>query len=966
VACACLISIVASLNAVAQVLPFHPFTTRDGLVSNYITDLSQDEEGRLWIATSDGISIFDGMECRALSRREGLPSNFVHCMARDFSTEGGMWIGTSRGLARYRRNLPRAVDSDPGLEGEWIVSLARSPDGSLWAGGGFGIALVKDGRLTRVESPAAVRPVTKIICTSRGVLWILNDRGVHEYDPSRRVFRTIDSTGGRYVSANLIRETGDGDVYVCARDSSILQFRDGKLFAKHRLRNRQPTDLLRDKGGWWITTREGLLYAEGKDLDVGRCVEYGPASGMTVTMLNLIFQDSEGILWFGSEGRGLVRLEHRNLIGMPESDMTGKGTADEAGRLWMTAREGLLEYFRDEKSRWTRRFHKRGRDWPEGYSYHIQAIGGSKLLVSFSSGVIAEFDIRLRAAPLRPSRIVAPGPGIPPPDPFCFLVDKKGRCWYRDRNKAVHVLQLSPKSALLRTFSSVHPDIRAMYEAPDGAVWVAGYNGGIFVNDAPDPLRGAFRRLEVPLEVSVRAFHRDGRGRMWIGTLEGLLLLRKNGFEKFGVEAGLPNERIGALAGSSTGGLWIGSQLGMAFASGDPVFISGHGEITDSPVGACGVLPDGVLWAGTSFGLYLYDETGAAREMQPSRVHLRRFTVNGQETDYVENMSLEHDLNTCRIDFAAVRLRKAAEILYEHRLVNVDSAWSAPSPQRSVHFAALSPGKYTLQIRAIGGDRSSSSEILELRFAVLRPYWLSWWFYAILLAVAASVVAAGIRVKIVRLLENERIRTRIAADLHDDIGAGLTHIGMMSDMMEQQARGLINRRPDVSPEIDALRKSISRTGRIARELVDGMSDVVWSLDPRNDSITQLADRLRVFAYEITDPLEIVMDFRFDASVVRLRARSEITRCLLLVAREALNNLVRHSGATAAAVRIEAVGGKVFFSISDNGRGFDEETLARRSGIMHMRNRVKACGGTIDVISAPGNGTEIRGSVPLEV
>jgi signal transduction histidine kinase len=580
--------------------------------------------------------------------------------------------------------------------------------------------------------------------------------------------------------------------------------------------------------------------------------------------------------------------------------------------------------------------------------------------------VIAEFDVRFRAAPMRLKRIVAPGPGIPSPDTFCFLVDKKGRCWYRDRNRAVHVLQLSPKPRLLRTFSSVHPDIRAMYEARDGAVWVAGYSGGIFVNDAPDPLSGEFRRLEEPREVSVRAFHHDRRGRMWIGTLEGLLLLKENGLEKFGVQSGLPNERIGSLAESSTGGLWIGSQLGMGYASGDPVFISGRGEITDSPVGACGVLPDGVLWAGTSFGLFLYDETRAAREMQPSRVRLRRFTVNGQETDYVENMSLDHDRNNCRIDFAAVRLRKAAEILYEHRLVNVDSGWSAPSPQRSVHFAALSPGEYTLQIRAAGGDRSSSSEILELRFAVMRPYWLSWWFYAILLAVVASVVAVGIRVKIARLLENERIRTRIAADLHDDIGAGLTHIGMMSDMMEQQARGLVNRRPDVSPEIDALRTSISRTGRIARELVDGMSDVVWSLDPRNDSMAQLADRLRVFAYEITEPLDITMDFHFVAPAGRLHTRSEITRCLLLVVREALNNLVRHSNATVAAVGIEAEGKDVIFSITDNGRGFDEETLARKSGITHMRNRVKACGGKLEVISAPGNGTQIRGSVPLEV
>jgi signal transduction histidine kinase len=186
---------------------------------------------------------------------------------------------------------------------------------------------------------------------------------------------------------------------------------------------------------------------------------------------------------------------------------------------------------------------------------------------------------------------------------------------------------------------------------------------------------------------------------------------------------------------------------------------------------------------------------------------------------------------------------------------------------------------------------------------------------------------------------------------------------MLSDVMLQQTRRKQGETTLSSPPSENLRNTITRTGIIARELVESMSDVVWSLDPRNDTVGQLADRLRVFANDLADGADIQLDFMVSDTARQLRLHAEISRALLLVIKEALNNVIRHAAASRIHVRIDAGASSLRFVIKDDGAGFDPAALQRRSGLSHMEQRLQSCGGTLRITSAPGSGTRIEGCIP---
>ncbi|MBN1447408.1 MAG: ATP-binding protein, partial [Bacteroidetes bacterium] len=610
--------------------------------------------------------------------------------------------------------------------------------------------------------------------------------------------------------------------------------------------------------------------------------------------------------------------------------------------------------------------HLRQAGWPEGYSYHVQATDDDRLWVSFYSQAIAVFDIRRNSRPdadLPLLQIVMPVAGLPDPDPFCFVIDRRFRLWTKIRISDAAVLDVRKSPVPLRLFQNFHSDIRTLYEDEDGTIWLGGYNGGVFFYDDSLLQRPAFHRLADPAIASVRAFCRDRRGRMWIGTMDGLLVETATGWRTFDTRTGLPNNRVGALAQGPDGRMWIGTQTGIVSLREDLGAIYRYPGFTDSPISACGVQKDGFVWVATAFGLTFYDRTRSHHDTTPPVVRLSAFAVNGSPRPYVNGVQLSHTDNNVRVDVAAIRLRNAREVRYQYRFPDIDSTWSTPSFSRSLSFPALQPGFYLIEIRALTAELVPSREPLSLRFTVTAPFWQRWWFYPGVLLLVGLAVALLYRLRLQRLLAAERLRTQIAADLHDDIGSGLTRIAMLSDVMLQQTRQRSGDSTTASPP-EQLWNTITRTGTIARELVESMSDVVWSLDPRNDTVGQLADRLRVFANDLADGAEIRLNFMVSDPARQLRLHAEISRALLLVIKEALNNVVRHAAASNIHVRIDTGDSVLRFVIEDDGAGFDTAAPSRRSGLAHMEQRVTSCGGTLRIISAPGGGTRIEGSIPL--
>jgi ligand-binding sensor domain-containing protein/signal transduction histidine kinase len=972
VVCILLASALFPLCATAQRLSFQQLTVRDGLASNYITALEQGTRGRLWIGTADGVSVYDGDRCATMTRRDGLPGNYISRLLR--RPAGGMYAiagGRAVSIEDGRRETERVqlLPLRGGGQAPPVTDLASASDGSMWAVNADGLLRLVGDTLLPVRGTQALGGAHCLRGDNRGRLWLLHQRGVLLFDPSTNVIRLIDSLPGRYVNIYSIREGRAGQMLVCARDSTVTEFRDASVFKRHRFPNAQPQDLIRDETGtWWIGTTRGLFSTAGPDFNPSEITFHDFRDNYSGIEINVLMQDRERNIWYASAGMGVGWLEDRATLYFAARDMTGKGTQDPRGRLWLSSHRGIWECWRDTSGVWNRRLHEHGPGWPGGYTYHVQAVGGNRLYVSFHGHAIAEFDIARASspsAPLRLQRVIAPSKTLPVPDPFCFLVDRHDQLWMKTRAGNLAIIALSGQPTLLRRIPKPHPDIRVMFEDSDGSVWIGGYDSAPVQFAGSHPASAQPRRRGDLGQISARALLRDHAQRLWIGTMGGVVHGTEGKWRTLNSDNGLPNERVFALAQGKDGRIWFGTQIGMVAYDPRSGWIDPQLELTDNPVGACGVLDDGTLWLATAFGLTVHDQRRGVADTVAPVPYLRALHVNERPLRFADGMEFAARENNFRFEFSVPHLRKARHVRLEYQLAGVDSSWSAPTGERSLTFRSLPPGTYDLLVRARNSAGIASREPLHLHFIIRVPFWRQWWFFAGVVLLLLGTVLYFVRLRVRGILENERIRARIAADLHDDIGTGLTRIAMMTDMMHQQT-AVIRRDGENAGEVQAaLESTLQRSGVIARELIENMSDVVWSLDPRNESLMQVADRLRVFAYDLTEAREIALSFDIQESLQQAKAEPEVSRSLLMVIKEALNNAVRHAAPTSIRVSLYVADNRLHFSIEDDGLGFDPAGSSRRSGLKHMEDRARASGGKLLVESKRPGGTSITGSLPLQ-
>jgi signal transduction histidine kinase len=292
-------------------------------------------------------------------------------------------------------------------------------------------------------------------------------------------------------------------------------------------------------------------------------------------------------------------------------------------------------------------------------------------------------------------------------------------------------------------------------------------------------------------------------------------------------------------------------------------------------------------------------------------------------------------------------------VKYRYKLEGADAEWSAPTAQRSVNYARLAPGSYRFWVKAINRSGRESPDPAMLEFRILPPVWQRWWFMTLAALFSATAIYSIYRVRISRLIELERVRTRIASDLHDDIGSNLSKIAILSEVAHQQAGGADS----------TIRQPLSTIARISRESVASMSDVVWAINPGKDSLRDLTRRMRAFASDTFTARNIAFEFHA-SSAVDLKLGADVRRNVYLIFKETVNNTVRHSKCSKAVIELRIDGTWLELKVDDNGKGFDPSALDDGNGLLNMKKRAALVGGKLAVASNPASGTQIYLRVPI--
>jgi len=457
----------------------------------------------------------------------------------------------------------------------------------------------------------------------------------------------------------------------------------------------------------------------------------------------------------------------------------------------------------------------------------------------------------------------------------------------------------------------------------------------------------------------------DSRGRLWIAsTQDGLLRLDdpnadRLDFVRYTPANGLTSNATTSVTEDAFGRIYVGTWRGIDRLNPDTGQIENFTTADGLPASLVDISyrdRQNNLWFGTYKGLARFVPE-PPRTREPPTVLITGLRVEGEaqavsilgETS-IPKLDLNSEQRQITVDFLGLGATLGERVKYEYRFGELD--WTATT-ERTVNFANLAAGDYRFEVRAQTADGIYSQQPALVSFKIAAPIWQKWWFITALLFLTALVIYGFYRFRLSRLLEVANMRTRIATDLHDDIGANLTKIAILSEVAQQRLGKYLG--VNGSNGKDNLLGSVAE---ISRESVSAMGDIVWAINPKKDSLIGLTRRMRQYAEEILERRDILLEF--DAPVVEpdLKLDANIRRNIYLIFKESVNNIVRHSNAAEVKIDFTLEDKELVLEIGDDGIGFDAAREYDGNGLLSIKKRVEDCGGRLEIGSVKGAGTKI--------
>jgi len=987
-ATACLIALAVFCPVArlcAEPVAVRRYSVADGLPDNTIRAIHQDARGYIWFGTADGVSRFDGYRFASFGVRDGLPNAFVNAIAEDAA--GNVWVATNGGgLARLaaadgggerptRAPRPRFVavrlGDDPAANR--VNSMAFDTRGTLWCATDGGIYRAAPGRAgaVRVEAALVWRPTTEpmpVLADSGTRIWFGIDKDVVEIANGAVAVHHADAQPGRGPVRSLSEAPGAHVVWATAEGvyESLSPPGDWPRSARRRVpidfdAAQAPNTVVVDSAGSiWLGTTSGLVCHRQ-----GLTVTYTTAEGLSHNDISALLLDREGNLWIGTYGGGVSEMSREQVLafapvtGVPDQSfhqvLEGQG-----GRIFATSsRTGLIE-----------------------------VVGGRAVAVPGFSGSRFKWS------------------------PYRLAQDASGRWWVgTERGLFTAPPGPRPDAARLERVAGVPPvSVAAIHEGPKGRLWVSLFDGHLFAADlsgtdgsfsevdrgASWPLdkvatrlltdrsgtlwlagqdllgRAVGGRLEaVPPgeglpEANARALFEDSRGWLWVGLrFRGASLTKRPGeadlrFVNYSSDSGLSGNAVWCVTEDEAGRVYLGTSNGLDWI--DPA--SGrtrHFSVSGGRVSDCTRARDGGIWVATTAGLVRFDPRPVIASRRPPPVYLTGVRSGadvvgtGSERNEAGNPDIPLAGDSLIFEFVGLSFGGGSALRYRYRLEGADADWSAPTEQRQVHYAHLAPGSYRFVVKAVDPDEGIESLApATFAFRVPAPWWRRWWFVGAVALAGAAGVNAAYRARASKLVALERVRTRVASDLHDDIGSDLSMIAVVSDM----ARGRLH---DGQPQVA---EWLSLIGRTSHALVDSMSDIVWAIDPQRDRLTDLVNRMRRFAEDAVSAGAVLLDFPPPAGDQSASLDPDVRREVYLWFKEAINNAVRHSGCRRVAVAVASDRRTFTLSVSDDGAGFDAGAAREGNGLPSMRRRSDRLGASFALQTEPAAGTVVQITLPI--
>ena len=981
------------------------WTKEHGLPDNHVQAILQSRNGYLWIGTRRGLARFDGLKFTVFDHLNTpeMPNDNCKVLAEDL--EGYLWIATDNGLLRWRDGTFKRFTRKDGLA-TWparskdiIGPIHRNRQGGVWVVSA-GLDWIRgstirhfgkeQGMVSEVPSPFHE--------DSAGVLWT-GGPILHHFDERTEKFKVEPESQRLSLNIRAIQDDGTGGLWLlCDRDrkgSWLYHFRNGQWERAWEFGSGfRGQFLIADRHGDLWTSSDGGL----DRFHDGLFTRYPFPPEMTNEFVLCFLEDRNGNYWFGTEVGGLHCWKPRAISAYGPRDGLANDstwTICEArdGSVWIGTEEGVTQFKEGRFRNFTQRDGLSGnqvRSVAEDTSGAIWVGTGSGLNI-IRGGVVNQqpFPHKLE---LNKVRVVYPA--------------KNGALWVGTVD-GLFRLEDGRWATFTLAEGLAHADVRALGEDTAGNFWIGTFGGGLQSFHA-----GKFTTFTTTNGLSsnfVWALHEDADGVLWIGTERGLNRYESGRFAVFTTREGLPADLVNEILEDDFGNLWVSHDLGIYrvrkrelndFAAGRTKSVravsydesdglpSNETNGQKSQPAGC-KMRDGRLWFPTTKGVAVIDPKLCHEEETPPRLVIEQVRANGQlvfdngpqsATTNVEFANIKSKIENLRsqcafapgsarvleIHYTANTFIAPEKTRFKYRLEGLDKDWIDAGTRRSAYYANLNPGHYRFQV--IAADHHGVWNETGAMFGFyLQPHFYQTWLFYVLCG--ATLLGSGWGVYRWRLgyvhaihrLENQAAlkeqQKRFARDIHDELGPSLTRIAQLSKTRTNELGQPM--KDDASAE---------RIAMLAEEAVNNIGEIVWSNNPKYDTLEDLVAHLREYAAGYLEGTPLATRFTFPDTVPQRTVSGPFRRHLLLILKEGLHNAVKHSGAGLIEVSVNLRDEQLALTVADNGLGIVEESAAANprngNGLINMRQRAAEIGGALVVQSPPGQGTKIVVTVDL--
>jgi ligand-binding sensor domain-containing protein len=966
------------------------FNIDNGLPHNRINRIYRDSRNFLWIGTDDGLVRFDGRQFTTYSTSDGLPHMHVNAVLE--TRAGEYWIATDGGIAQFdprpatKRFITYVPSRSPATQA--VNTIYEDADGSLLLGTNGGLfRFTRSRQFTAINyhpshgNPGSVK--VNAIASDGGWLWLATEYGLYGYDPSGAWAQYGQPEGFPWPFVFTMTHDRQGRLWV--------GFRGGFGRLAEKPQSKQPIlDLVRTSasGAGFIDARAILISADSTfriatEAGLVEWLDYATsgnqfrrhtaAEGFKEEETHDLALDSAGNLWIGTRrsgitcvaktefrtftgSDGLVLSENPMLLESPDGDVCTFDITTSKRRLHCYDR--VHDRIRASNFSVPARFDGVDPHWLET----VQPDGHRGWWISTIRGMFHSSSVE--AAPTRKfgSHVTR------------FYQDLSGDLWmsfmFKDKEDRRGILHWSQRAQALSDETSLLPPeavsrgVGSFAQASNGDLWLGLERpGGLvrrrgthyeFISDGPT---GHISQLFV-----------DSRSRLWIASTEsGLgriddLSSEHPGIRLYTRSDGMLSEEVWSVTEDRYGRVYAGSARGvdrLQPETGKIVHFTVADGLPNGDIRSSFCTHAGELWFASSHGISQYKpEFGETRTAVPTRITSVRiagvpFPLPEFGLADVDPLTLAADKNSLQVDYGAADFSFTAPIAYQFRSA-ANRPWQDVGRSTSLNLLNLAPGAYSIGIRAVSRDAGDGPPAF-LNLIIQPPFWATWWFRVL----GAFVIFSGFyAVHVGRLKKRvaiERIRTELATDLHDDVGASLSRIHIMGEAIRSRMSTANGTRDRMMDEIvDS-----------SRRLLSEMNDIVWSLNPQRDSFADLVSRIRAFGTGLLEQRGVVWTVESVDPSLPLYLSPEIRRQLYVIFKEGINNIAKHARARRATLRFWRENGIMYGELTDDGCGTPRNGICPTgNGIGNMQARARKIGGALAIETGPGFGTRVTLRLPL--